>query len=92
VGERVSVFKLCCFNFTSDYLIWPNILLLIILFHRLKQVAEQSERLNEAMHEISKPLARYADDGDLDVYLKNQDRDGDPMLKFLSKKSKQSGE
>jgi pre-mRNA-splicing factor CWC26 len=54
----------------------------------LKQVEQQSTRLNEALHEISKPLARYADDEDLDEYMKNQVRDGDPMLKFLSSKKK----
>lgn len=47
--------------------------------------------MNEALHEVSKPLARYADDQDLDEYLKKQDRDGDPMLKFLSSKKRGGG-
>ncbi|OXA50481.1 BUD13 homolog [Folsomia candida] len=57
----------------------------------LKQVEEQATRVNEALHEVSKPLARYADDQDLDEYLKKQDRDGDPMLKFLSSKKRGGG-
>jgi len=41
---------------------------------------------------MSKPLARYKDDEDLERYLKDQERDGDPMLKFLSKGAKKSSE
>ncbi len=57
----------------------------------LKQVEDKATRLNEALHEVSKPLARYADDQDLDEYLKHQERDGDPMLKFLTSKKKLTG-
>ena len=39
------------------------------------------------MHEMQKPLARYQDDKDLDDMLKEQDRDGDPMLAFIKKKA-----
>lgn len=60
----------------------------IVCYYSLKQVEEQSTRVNEALHEVSKPLARYSDDQDLDEYLKKQDRDGDPMLKFLTSKKK----
>lgn len=35
---------------------------------------------------MSKPLARGKDDADLDSYLKDQDRDGDPMLAFMKQK------
>lgn len=38
---------------------------------------------------MSKPLARYADDKDLDSYLKEQDREGDPMLEYLRNKKKE---
>jgi len=38
---------------------------------------------------MEKPLARYADDEDLDKHLREQEREGDPMLEYLrSKKSK----
>ncbi|KAJ8305176.1 hypothetical protein KUTeg_017271 [Tegillarca granosa] len=37
---------------------------------------------------MSKPLARYKDDEDLDKMLKDQDRPEDPMLAFIKKKSK----
>ena len=40
------------------------------------------------LHEMTKPLARYRDDSDLDEMLRNEDREGDPMLAFLQKKKK----
>jgi len=40
------------------------------------------------LYEMSKPLARYADDEDLERMLKEREREGDPMLKFLKKKPK----
>ena len=39
---------------------------------------------------MAKPLARYKDDQDLDQMLKEQDREGDPMLAFLKKKESKS--
>jgi pre-mRNA-splicing factor CWC26 len=55
----------------------------------LKQVEEQKENFQRALHEISKPLARYADDKDLDEHLRNQEHEGDPMLEYIrSKKAK----
>ena len=60
---------------------------------RLKQVESQHDKVKEAIHEMSKPLARYRDDEDLDAHLKAQDREGDPMLHMISKKkSKRSGQ
>jgi pre-mRNA-splicing factor CWC26 len=52
----------------------------------LKQVEEQNENLQQALHEISKPLARYADDKDLEQHLRNQEREGDPMLEYIRSK------
>lgn len=37
---------------------------------------------------MSKPLARYKDDKDLDEMLKKQEWDGDPMLAYIRKKKK----
>ena len=37
---------------------------------------------------MSKPLARYAEDEDLERRLKERDRDGDPMLAFIKKPGK----
>jgi pre-mRNA-splicing factor CWC26 len=37
---------------------------------------------------MSKPLARYAEDEDLEKRLKERDRDGDPMLAFIKKTRK----
>lgn len=55
----------------------------------LKQTEDQQDRLAADMHEMSKPLARYADDTDLDSYLREQDREGDPMLAYLRNKKKE---
>lgn len=52
----------------------------------MKQVEERDNRLGEDLYEMSKPLARYADDEDLEKHLKEQEREGDPMLKFIKKK------
>jgi pre-mRNA-splicing factor CWC26 len=47
--------------------------------------------LQQALHEISKPLARYADDKDLEQHLRNQEREGDPMLEYIrSKKTEET--
>jgi hypothetical protein len=56
---------------------------------RLKQVEEQKENLQRALHEMAKPLARYADDRDLDQHLRNQEREGDPMLDYIRSKKTQ---
>lgn len=55
----------------------------------VKQIEEYKERVTEQSYEQSKPLARYADDKDLDVYLKAQDRDGDPMAEYMRNKAKE---
>ncbi|XP_050091144.1 BUD13 homolog [Anopheles aquasalis] len=55
----------------------------------VKQTEDYNARLQEAAHEMEKPLARYADDTDLDDYLKKQDRLGDPMLDYLRSKRKE---
>lgn len=56
----------------------------------VKQIEEYKERVAEQTYEETKPLARYADDRDLDVHLKAQDRDGDPMAEYMRKKAKES--
>lgn len=63
-------------------------IMLTIIFspNRLKQVEDAAERLADAMKEMSKPLARYADDEDLDKFLKAQEREGDPMLDYIKRK------
>lgn len=54
----------------------------------LKQVEDQQQKFESDLHEMSKPLARYADDEDLERYLKEQEREGDPMLAYIRKKKK----
>lgn len=56
----------------------------------LKQIEEQEDRIADAIHEMSKPLARYRDDKDLDAYLRAQEREGDPMLDYIRNKQAES--
>lgn len=52
----------------------------------VKQVEEYRSNLENAAHEMSKPLARYAGDQDLESHLKEQERLGDPMLNYIRSK------
>ncbi|XP_065335190.1 BUD13 homolog [Cloeon dipterum] len=59
-------------------------------FDRIGRGVVQEERraqaLEETLHEMSKPVARYAGDEDLERHLKAQEREGDPMLDYLRAK------
>lgn len=57
----------------------------------LKQVEDREEKLKDDLYEMSKPLARYADDADLDKRLKEQEREGDPMLEYIKQKQIKEG-
>ena len=46
------------------------------------------DKVKDELYEMSKPLARYVDDEDLERMLKAREREGDPMLKFIKKKPK----
>ena len=52
------------------------------------QTKSAKEKLEDDLYEMSKPLARYADDEDLERMLKEREREGDPMLAFIKKKTK----
>ncbi len=41
------------------------------------------EKVADELYEMSKPLARHADDEDLERMLRERERDGDPMLAFI---------
>lgn len=56
----------------------------------LKQVEDYESKLQDAVNEMDKPFARYADDEDLERYLKEQDREGDPMLDYIRKKRRRN--
>lgn len=56
----------------------------------VKQLQDYEARLEEAAKEMSKPLARYAGDHDLERHLKDQDRIGDPMLEYIRSKRKET--
>ncbi|XP_046742721.1 BUD13 homolog [Diprion similis] len=57
----------------------------------LKQVEDHKEKLDRDLYEMSKPLARYADDADLERELKAQEREGDPMLAYIKRKQIKEG-
>ncbi|CAK1549198.1 unnamed protein product [Leptosia nina] len=58
----------------------------------LKQIEAQEERVQEYIHEASKPLARYKSDHDLESNLRGVERDGDPMLNYIRERKRERGE
>lgn len=62
-----------------------------MFYFSLKQVQDNEERLKNDLYEMNKPLARYADDADLDKELREQEREGDPMLNYIKQKQIKEG-
>ncbi|XP_029304928.1 LOW QUALITY PROTEIN: BUD13 homolog [Cottoperca gobio] len=52
----------------------------------LAQGQMHQQKLEDAVHEAQKPLARHCNDEDLDRMLREQERDGDPMAAMLRRK------
>lgn len=52
---------------------------------------DREEKLKNDLYEMNKPLARYADDADLDKELREQEREGDPMLEYIKQKQIKEG-
>lgn len=52
----------------------------------LAQSQMHQQRLEDALNEAQKPLARHFDDEDLDRMLREQEREGDPMAAMLRRK------
>ena len=52
------------------------------------QTKETREKVEDYLHEVDKPLARYRDDEDLEKMLKDQEREDDPMLAYMKHKKK----
>ena len=66
-----------------------NFMLYIIFFYfspRVQQTKSAIEKVEDDVYEMSKPLARYKNDEDLDRMLRDRERSEDPMLAFLQKK------
>ena len=57
----------------------------------MTQMRMQEQAAEKAVHEASKPLARYRYNEDLDEEQRNQEREGDLMF-IKKKKSKTNGE
>ena len=58
-----------------------------LTFCSIAQTKSAQEKIADDLYEMSKPLARYADDEDLERMLKEREREGDPMLAFIRKKT-----
>ena len=54
----------------------------------MAQTRDAVEKARDEEYEMSKPLARYADDEDLERMLKERTREGDPFLLFMKKTKK----
>ena len=52
----------------------------------LVQKKEREEKLQSDLYEADKPLARYQNDQDLERLLKEQEREGEYLFKFLFNK------
>ena len=52
----------------------------------MAQKQQTREAAADAVYEMSKPLARYRDDEDLERLQREQEREGDPMLAYLRRK------
>jgi len=62
-----------------------------------KQTEEKDRKVQEMLHEMEKPLARYKDDEDLDKLLREKEIEDDPMLEYMrkqkaKKEAKEKGE
>lgn len=58
--------------------------------YRLAQGQMRQQKLEDAVHEAHKPLARHLDDEDLDRMLREQEREGDPMAAMLRRKKERT--
>ncbi|CAF4515930.1 unnamed protein product [Rotaria socialis] len=58
----------------------------------LAQVQQAEDSVKDYLELAAKPLARYRDDTDLDAMLKQREREDDPMLKYLSHKTSDTGD
>ena len=52
----------------------------------------KEQEVEDMIHEMNKPLARYKDDEDLDKMLREKERSGDPMLEFVRKRKEKREE
>ncbi|XP_053703423.1 BUD13 homolog [Synchiropus splendidus] len=56
----------------------------------LAQGQMHQQKLEDALREAQKPLARHSNDEDLDRFLREQEREGDPMAAMLRKKKERT--
>jgi hypothetical protein len=71
---------------------WYNCVFCTLYVHySVAQTQAAMDKVQDEEYEMSKPLARFADDEDLEKMLKERPRDGDPMLMFMKKKKQTTG-
>lgn len=58
----------------------------MLYIFRVQQSKSAKEKVDDEIYEMSKPLARYKNDEDLDRMLRDRERAEDPMLAFMQKK------
>ena len=57
---------------------------------RVTQTKQNKEKVADYLHEVHKPLARYRDDKDLEMMLKEKEREDDPMLAYMKQKKRKN--
>ena len=72
-------FKQKCFS---------DVFLFSLFVIRVTQTKQNKEKVADYLHEVDKPLARYRDDKDLEMMLKEKEREDDPMLAYMRQKKK----
>ena len=53
---------------------------------RVAQTKQNKEKVADYLHEVDKTLARYRDYKDLEMMLKEKEREDDPMLAYMKQK------
>ncbi|XP_057318317.1 BUD13 homolog [Microplitis mediator] len=57
----------------------------------LEQVDDRTEKMKQDLYEMTKTLARYADDADIDALQRAEEREGDSMPNFIKDKQIKEG-
>lgn len=58
----------------------------------LVQKKQREDKLQSDLYEADKPLARYEGDKDLDILLKQQEREDDPMAEYIRSKGNENAD
>lgn len=95
-GKRVNSLKHqgVCLGSHTDlkwFVCWfVSTILKSTFVYRVAQGEMHQQKLEDAVHEAQKPLARHRNDEDLDRMLREQQRDGDPMAALIRRKKERN--